>query len=134
MRSPGTTRRVPALRAQEKRPIDAHVTFFVKKQSDRQRNGRSRMVVVTRGKGGLGGRYTGVFYELPELHWTYIHAYQSRRSILASRVHAHADFHGIITPPLALEMSTLASPISEYREPARTTAPRGTAAERVSPL
>ena len=100
MRSPGTTRR-GCLRSALKRnaqlmiqsriyrTADMHVTFFYRKNRQTSREtAEAGMVVVTRGKGGLGGQvHRSLLCDLPELHWTYIHAYQSRRSILASRVH-----------------------------------------------
>ena len=66
----------------------ARYFFLQKKQTTSRETAEAGMVVVTRGKGGLGGGHRSLLCDLPELHcWTYIHAYQSRRSILASRVH-----------------------------------------------
>ena len=72
MRSPGTTRR-GCLRSALKRnaqlmiqsriyrTADMHVTFFYRKNRQTSREtAEAGMVVVTRAKGGLGGRYTGV--------------------------------------------------------------------------
>ena len=73
MRSPGTTRR-GCLRSALKRnaqlmiqsriyrTADMHVTFFYRKNRQTSREtAEAGMVVVTRGKGGLGGGYIGVF-------------------------------------------------------------------------
>ena len=113
MRSPGTTRR-GCLRSALKRnaqlmiqsriyrTADMHVTFFYRKNRQTSREtAEAGMVVVTRGKGGLGGGYTGVFcttcLTTPLDIYTRVSIPQINPR--ESRPHAHADFHGIITPP-----------------------------------
>lgn len=114
MRSPGTTRR-GCLRSALKRnaqlmilsiahlPNRRHARYFFlqKNRQTSRESAEAGMVVVTRAKGGLGGRYTGVFSAtcLNSTGHIYTRINPADQSSGESCPHAHADFHGIIPPP-----------------------------------